>query len=158
MPEPIAQAITGIRNSLELARLELDRLNERETTLYMVDPILRAAGWDLSNPVEVRPEYRVDRYKADYALNLDGQGGASAFIEIKKPNVNLNDHHPQLLNYCAQQNVDLGILTNGNPAPIGNSGIFAATAPMSSNEVKKHCQNVLREFGYSEDCFKINLE
>jgi predicted type IV restriction endonuclease len=41
------------------------------------------------------------------------------------------------------------------PEPIGDSGIFAATAPLSNLGVKQRCQMVSKEFGYTEDFLKI---
>jgi predicted type IV restriction endonuclease len=41
-----------------------------------------------------------------------------------------------------------------NPEPIGDSNMFAATAPNAS-EAQKRCHSVLRAFGYAEDCFRI---
>ena len=41
------------------------------------------------------------------------------------------------------------------PEPIGNSGIFAATAPLAALEVEKRCRRVLRAFDYPKDCFEI---
>ncbi len=41
-----------------------------------------------------------------------------------------------------------------DPKQIGNSGIFAETAPLSQLGVKQRCRMVLEEFGYPEDFLK----
>lgn len=38
------------------------------TRMALIDPLLSALGWTLSDPKEVIPEYKVDGGWADYAL------------------------------------------------------------------------------------------
>ncbi len=107
MPETISQAIADVRRNLDLGNL-----NENETRKFVVDRMLSALQWNLFSPSDMLPEYKVGPEKVDYALNPDTPG--MAFLEIKKPGVILEGPpQQQLLKYCWDQNVQLGILTNG---------------------------------------------
>ena len=44
------------------------RENETRTRMALIDPLLRALDWDVSDPGVVTPEYRVKDGWADYAL------------------------------------------------------------------------------------------
>ena len=105
--ETVAQAISGIRKTFP----DMDALNEAETKLFIIGRLLEDLDWNLKNPKEVKPEYRVGKDKADYALNPDLP--TAVFIEAKKPSVGLKNHESQLLKYCFQQAVKLAVLTNG---------------------------------------------
>ena len=104
--ETISDAISGIRNMDNL-----NGLDEARTKIYIVERLLEDLGWNLRSPKEVEPEYRVGKDKADYALNPNAP--TAVFIEAKNPTVNLEGHQGQLLRYCFQQAVNLGVLTNG---------------------------------------------
>ena len=50
------------------------RANETRTRMAMIDPMLRALGWDPADPSVVTPEYDVSGRWADYALlGTDGK-------------------------------------------------------------------------------------
>ena len=104
--ETVSQAITDIRNMDNL-----NELDEARTKLFIVERLLEDLGWNLRSPKEVEPEYRVGKDKADYALNPNSP--TTVFIEAKKTSVNLEGHQGQLLRYCFDQTVNLGVLTNG---------------------------------------------
>ena len=63
------------------------RENETRTRMALIDPLLRALDWDVSDPGVVTPEYRIkDGVKdgwADYAL-LRPDGSPAAAVEAKK--------------------------------------------------------------------------
>ena len=44
------------------------RQNEIRTRLALIDPLLRALGWDVADPGLVTAEYDVSGQRADYAL------------------------------------------------------------------------------------------
>ena len=107
--ETIAQAISGIRNTFP----NMDNLNnEEDAKLFVIERILYSLGWNLFDPKEMKKEFQVGIQKADYALNPDWPT-ADVFIEAKKPAEKLDKHQGQLLTYCVQQAVNLGVLTNG---------------------------------------------
>ena len=54
-----AQYIHKIENKIKSAKSRLKKhqgleWNEYQTRYYLIDPILRALGWDLSNPAQNR--------------------------------------------------------------------------------------------------------
>ena len=66
--------------------------NEYRTRLALIDPVLNALGWDVSDPALVTPEYQAGNGRADYALlGLDRK--PRAFIEAKRLNEPLESHH-----------------------------------------------------------------
>ena len=70
--------ITAIRDAIEKVFATFDEWHaidradwhEVQTRYAIIDPILRAQGWDTSDPKECRPEwqYRGSRRRVDYAL------------------------------------------------------------------------------------------
>ena len=59
------------------------RENETRTRMALIDPLLAALGWDVSDPAVVTPEYNVSGRWADYAL-LGTDGKPAATLEAKK--------------------------------------------------------------------------
>ena len=89
--------------------------NEEATKLQLVLPILRALGWDATDPSLVTPEYPVDARRSgavDLAL-LGGRRHPVALIEVKAVGVRLDDHVDQVLGYAFKEGVDLCALTTG---------------------------------------------
>lgn len=92
--------------------------NEEMTKQALIIPFIQILGFDVFNPLEVRPEYTADfgikkGERVDYALFKDGQ--PIIFIEAKAVNENLNNHDAQLSRYFnSATNVKLAILTNGS--------------------------------------------
>ena len=89
------------------------RENETRTRLALIDPLLRALGWDVSDPALVTPEYNVSGRWADYAL-LGHDGKPAATVEAKKLGESLASHRMQMLNYSNALGVDYAGLTDGN--------------------------------------------
>ena len=56
--------------------------NETRTRTALIDPLLRALGWDVSDPSLVTPEYALQGKWVDYALI--GDGGPAVLVEAKK--------------------------------------------------------------------------
>lgn len=89
------------------------RQNEYRTRMALIDPLLTALGWDVSDPELVMPEYDVSGRKADYAL-LSAQGRPAATIEAKRLGESLESHRMQMLNYSNASGVEYSGLTDGN--------------------------------------------
>ena len=88
--------------------------NEANTCAVLIEPMLRALGWDTSDPTQVTREFGVgDGTKLDYALLMDGR--ARLFVEAKALNKNLDDPKfvAQTINYANNQGVIWCVLTNG---------------------------------------------
>ena len=87
--------------------------NETRTRMALVDPLLQALGWDVSDPAVVTPEYRVTGGLADYALLRSAEQPA-ATVEAKKLGERLASHQMQMLNYANASGIDFAALTDGD--------------------------------------------
>lgn len=114
--------IIGFKEDLQKLPIQISEripyiTNEEMTKQSLIIPFIQVLGFDVFNPLEVRPEYFADfgkrkGEKVDYALFKDDQ--PIAFIEAKSINENLLNHDTQLSRYFnAVPEVKLGILTNG---------------------------------------------
>ena len=100
----------------ERIRSHCDALRESETRTRMalIDPLLRALGWDVFDPEVVTPEYKAGGGRADYAL-LRADGRPAATVEAKKLGEALSTHHRmQMLNYANASGIECAGLTDGN--------------------------------------------
>lgn len=91
------------------------RQSEALTRYALVDPLLRALGWDTEDAKQVMPEYRAAAGVADYALFTSGNGQPPALIiEAKKLGEPLDDKVAlQSLNYCNLVGTPYFALTDG---------------------------------------------
>ena len=87
--------------------------NETRTRMALIDPLLTALGWDVSDPALVTPEYSVDGGWADYALRGPGNQSA-AIIEAKRLGTLVENHLTQMVNYCIQEGIAYAGVTDGN--------------------------------------------
>ena len=88
-------------------------LNETQTRTALIDPLLTALGWDVSDPGIVTPEYRTDVGWADYALRGPGNKPA-AVVEAKRLGSFVENHLDQAVTYCIQQGTAYAAVTDGN--------------------------------------------
>ena len=109
---PLVEAIETVKERIEKHGASL-RENEFRTRVALIDPILAALGWDVSDPVSVTLEYDVQGRRADYAL-LQSGGKPSVMLEAKKLGENLQPHLMQMLNYANASGVDYAGLTDGS--------------------------------------------
>ena len=89
------------------------RENETRTRMALIDPLLRALGWDVFDPEVVKPEYKVEGGWADYAL-LRADGRPAATVEAKKLGEMLSSHRMQMLNYANASGIEYAGLTDGD--------------------------------------------
>ena len=86
---------------------------KRVTRQVLIDPLLVALGWDVSDPNLVELEYSAGQGRADYALL--GAHGPVAVVEAKRLGENLDDRHVmQVLNYANSQGIGYMIVCNGD--------------------------------------------
>jgi hypothetical protein len=103
--------------SLQINERKIHITNEEMTKQALIIPFLQVLGFDVFNPLEVRPEYIADfgkkkGEKVDYALFKDNV--PIAFLEAKSVDENLSNHDAQLSRYFnAVPEVKLGIIANG---------------------------------------------
>ena len=90
------------------------RQSEALTRYALVDPLLRALGWDTADAKSVAPEYRSAAGVADYALFSDSGQPPAVIIEAKKLGEPLDDRVAlQSLNYCNLVGTPYFALTDG---------------------------------------------
>ena len=112
--EPLVSVIKTVKERMQQYNQAL-RQSEALTRYALIDPLLRALGWDTADPALVRPEYPVSRGQADYAL-LDPTGKVSAFVEAKSLGRSLEQDQDidQLVRYAFTDGIPYAVLTNGN--------------------------------------------
>src|SRR4051812_21698322 len=88
--------------------------NEANTKAHVIEPLLGALGWTLTDFNEVDREYKVfDGTFLDYALRVDGK--PKLFVEAKALGKSLADKQfiAQAVNYANNEGVVWCVLTNG---------------------------------------------
>ncbi len=115
LPTPPRHATMNDRLTAEIERIRSDpsipALDEANVKQGVILPILHALGWNPFDVEEVKPEHSVGGRRVDYALRPDGRN--KVFLEAKRPNEDLGNHAPQLLDYSFREGVSLAVLTNG---------------------------------------------
>jgi hypothetical protein len=113
MKDSIAAYVKRVRDLAEHVRG-----NEQATKQSLIGPLLTLLGYDLTDPRECVPEYRVDFGKErsvkpiDWAFYQNGQ--PIFFVEAKEVSKRLSGYDEQLADYFAKApEAKLGILTNG---------------------------------------------
>lgn len=106
-------------------------LNEQNTKAALIEPVLRALGWDVEDFDEVIREFRIKpRDKpVDYGLLVNRT--PRLFVEAKPLNENLDDRRwaNQIMGYASVAGVEWIVLTNGDEYRIYN-----AHAPVAVEE------------------------
>ena len=91
--------------------------SEAQTRYSLIDPCLRKLGWDIEDPAQICPEYKLKHSNqvVDYALFVPGdQSKPRLVIEAKKLNRELNSAAAQASNYCVIDAVTYFAVTDGN--------------------------------------------
>ena len=87
--------------------------NETATRQVLVDPLLLALGWDVSDPNQVELEYPIKKKKADYVLMSNDE--PDAVIEAKSLGTQLDDETiMQAINYANMAGIQYMVITNGD--------------------------------------------
>lgn len=107
----------------KIARCEKSPVNEQNTKSTLIQPVLRALGWDVEDFNEVHLEYRQkSRDKpVDYAMMLEQT--PCLFVEAKPLGESLDDRKwaNQIMGYASVAGVQWVVLTDGNEYRIYNS-------------------------------------
>ena len=108
----LKETIETLRERIQAHRPYLEG-NEMRTRQALIDPMLRALGWDVEDPKSVELEYGIKRKWADYALMESGR--PIAVIEAKALGRALKDDEKmQALNYANMDGIDYMAITNGD--------------------------------------------
>ena len=108
--DDLYQAIEKLRGRMDEHG---DRLRQSEalTRNALVDPLLRALGWDTEDPALAMPEYRLGSGFADYALLNSGK--PAIVIEAKKLGTPLYGAAEQSVTYCVNAGIRYFVATDG---------------------------------------------
>jgi predicted type IV restriction endonuclease len=83
----LSDVLTQIRESATRYQVTLKK-NEAATRAVLIDPVLRALGWDTANTYMVEVEKTLDQARVDYAL-YDNNATVRVIIEAKSLGTNL---------------------------------------------------------------------
>jgi len=109
----IVELISKLRGRIEKYR-DLFRNNEALTRYALIDPLLRALGWDTEDPEQVVPEFTTEAGRPDYALKINGK--TVVFIEAKALGTQWDDKliTKQVLPYANASGVPYAVVTDGD--------------------------------------------
>ena len=98
-------------------------MNEQNTKATLIDPVLRALGWDTEDIDEVAREYKPRRADKPVDYALLSQRTPRLFIEAKALGQDLNDRKwaGQIMGYAGVAGVEWVVLTNGDEWRIYNT-------------------------------------
>ena len=111
--EPLVSVIDTIKQRIKDHGPSL-RENETRTRVALIDPLLEALGWDVSDPRLVTLENPTEPGRVDYALLSGGEERPKALVEAKRLGTNLQSHRSQMVNYAVTQGIGYAGLTDGN--------------------------------------------
>ena len=110
--DDLKETIETLRKRIKEHRAYLEGYETR-TRQVLVDPMLRALGWDVEAPHSVGLEYGIKRKWVDYALM--GSDKPIAVIEAKVLGAPLDDDvKQQVLNYANTDGIDYMVVTDGD--------------------------------------------
>lgn len=119
----IEQVVEQVRS--KIVRSRGTNINEQNTKAGLIDPILRALGWDVEDWEEVQREFKVHSgdNPVDYALMDRERMLPLLFIEAKALGENLDDRKwaGQIMGYAHVAGVRWVALTNGDEYRIYNA-------------------------------------
>jgi Restriction Enzyme Adenine Methylase Associated len=146
-PSPPRPADSARRDSLRSTLLEVrqrieqhrgENIGEQNTKLSLINPVLRALGWDVESLDDVHHEYRRTRgdNPVDYALML--ARAPRLFVEAKALDEDPDDRRwrNQIITYATVAGVEWVALTNGDEYRIYNAHALAPVEDKLFRQVK----------------------
>ena len=114
--DELVTAIETVQNRIKNHSTTLSQIEYR-TRISLIDPILIALGWDVSDSTLVTVEYEAGKGRADYAL-LGPNGLPKAVLEAKRLGEIVSGtksaHSGQLLRYADELGTNLAGLSDGD--------------------------------------------
>jgi hypothetical protein len=107
----LLEAIERVRERIERHGSKLSQ-NEMLTRYALVDPILRALGWDTEDPEQVVPEFSTRTGRADYALLVEGK--SHIIVEAEPLGAALTRAAEQGVRYAVSEGIPYFVCTDGN--------------------------------------------
>ncbi|MCS7239815.1 MAG: hypothetical protein NZ651_00975 [Candidatus Bipolaricaulota bacterium] len=108
--ERLLEVLQMVRERAEKHRADLEK-SEALTRYALIDPVLRALGWDTENPTQVRPEFATDTGTPDYALLWEGK--PHVMVEAKALGKKLEGAQDKAFHYAYQNGVPYFVTTDG---------------------------------------------
>jgi predicted type IV restriction endonuclease len=107
----ISDTISNLKSKVEKNRSQFED-NEAAVSLSLVQPMLKALGWNVDDPNEVYPQPSTQDGRPDFELIF---GNKRLFLETKKLGVDIRGKEAinQLAKYAFGEGVDFGLLSNG---------------------------------------------
>ena len=109
--QELLETIQRVRERIKQHRADLQR-NEALTRYALIDPILRALGWDTEDPEQVKPEFPTETGTPDYALIWEGR--PQIMVEAKPLGKNLEEARRKGFEYCWRNKHRYYVVTDGN--------------------------------------------
>jgi Restriction Enzyme Adenine Methylase Associated len=116
----LTAALANVRD--RIAKHQGQAIGEENTKHALIEPVLRALGWDVEDLDEVRCEYKLKQADnpVDYALFV--HGNLRLFVEAKALGENLDHMAGQIMGYAGVAGVvEWIVLTDGNEYRIYNA-------------------------------------
>ncbi len=107
----LLEAIERVKKRIQKHEAQL-RGNEMLTRYALIDPILRALGWDTEDPEQVVPEIPTPQGRPDYGLLWEGK--TLVMVEAKSLGSNLESARNAGFHYCWQNRVPYFVVTDGD--------------------------------------------
>lgn len=111
----LCETLKLVKLSAKSYRGQLER-NEAVTRAVLIDPVLRALGWEVANPADVEVERPIAAGtlagRLDYFLNTEN-ADKPIVIEAKKLGESLEKYFPQIVTYACTLKVENLFLTDG---------------------------------------------
>ena len=116
-PDELNDLVEELREKIQRYG-DIYRSNESATRYSLIDPVLTALGWDLSDTSQVRPEFPLGGRNrvADYAM-LHETGQPQFFVEAKNLDTAIDKDSPaveQAINYTIRSDCEYVVITNGD--------------------------------------------
>lgn len=117
----LSKTIAEVRSRIE--RGSKRKLNEQNTKATLIEPVLRALGWNIEDVDEVQREFRLKKSDKPVDYGLLMMRTPRLFVEAKALGENLDDRRwsNQIMGYAAVAGVKWIVLTDGNEYRIYNS-------------------------------------
>lgn len=125
----LAETLATVRK--RIASSSRRGLNEENTKATLIEPVLRALGWDTEDVEEVQREFKIKKRDKPVDYGLLELRTPRLFIEAKALGENLDDRRwtNQIMGYAGVAGVEWIVLTDGNEYRIYNTH-----APVSVEE------------------------
>ena len=90
--------------------------SEQETRRKLIDPLLRAMGWNINDGAQVKREYQLGPGRADYALFTDASDKPAVVVEAKRLSISKSELGKaawQGIEYCVTYGIPYFAVTDG---------------------------------------------